>query len=125
MRRVHTENKLIWNEDLLLQLQDHKLLKESILHSHSTVEGVRMTTRAGVVVDRSPVAVLRNDGVLGLVVVRMLSVVAVVVPRKTDYGLRVTQVAVLLFPGIARVDVALEVIRSAHERVAIVLLIRE
>lgn len=84
-----------------------------------------MTTRAGVVVDRSPVAVLRNDGVLGLVVVRMLSVVPVVVSRKTNHGLRVTQVAVLLFPGIARVDVALEVIRSAHERVAIVLLVRE
>lgn len=80
-----------------------------------------MRTGPRVVVQPAAVPVLRDDGVLRLAVLRVVPLVLPVVPREPNYGLGVAHVTVLLFSGVAGVEVSLKVFWMAHDTVAVVL----
>lgn len=82
-----------------------------------------MRAGARVLVQRPPVPALRDDGVLGLAVLRMFAFVLSVVTRKTYNGFGVAHVTVLLLPRVARVEVALEVFRVTDDTVPVILLV--
>lgn len=84
-----------------------------------------MSAGARVVIDCPPVPVLWDDGVLGLAVVRVIPLVVPVVAREPDDGLRVAHIAILLFPGVAGVEVPLEVFRVTNDTVSVVLFVRQ
>lgn len=83
-----------------------------------------MATGARVVVHGPAVPVLRDYGVLGFVVVRVLAFI-LSVPRKTDYGFRVSHVPIFLLSRVTGVEVALEIFRVTNDAIPIVLLVRQ
>lgn len=87
------------------------------LRARSTVERVRVGAGARVVVT------LRNDRVLGLAVFRVVALVVAFVMREAGYRFRIANVAVLLLPRVARVEISLEILRVAHDAVAVCLLV--
>lgn len=97
------------------------------LGAYSTVECVRMRARPRVFVHGTSVAVLRDYRILRLTVVLMLPFVVPLrfgAPGKSYDCLRITQIPILLFPRVARVQVALKVLRVTHETVTVLLFVR-